>query len=266
MAPRLEPDDGADGHLDEDEFYDEDAGDFLNAYGNSDGYFQDEDGFYFDAEEVPAADPRSLQRDEFPPPISKWGLDVGVSERPTISFDKAKAFAWEQCKKEVNFVRGKLQGLHVTPAVDRAFDLLFGIDSELFARFKTKISADFETHCLFMATFYFECSFSVTYRKLYEDTKVDTTDLMDVDAYLGMWEELDGLNKKQKYKERFWEEVEKAYNDTAKELVMPCGTPPEFKIQVTMDDDKQWWNDTVSRKDIQASLWALAVSQCRSRT
>ena len=218
-----------------DEFYDEEAGDFLASYG-FDGLSDERGGDYQSAP------------DDWPPPLEFWDCDDTASLHPKITFDAGKKTAWEQAKKEVEFLRNKLG--HKSAGVDKAFDFLFGESSELFGKFKSKFGIGFYQYSLFMATFLYECKYSVVYSKLVNDPDNITEHYMDLKMYLDLWKKLDNYNKDQKFKKRAWEELEVSLNDTLKELFVPCSTPPEFKMHVTEDDDKAWYNHTISRKDV----------------
>ena len=84
-----------------------------------------------------------------------------------------------------------------------------------------------------MATFLFECQFSVTFECLCDHKDVDTSNYASPDEYKEFWRMIDEYQKYDDYSPLAWEEFEEAFNSVAKELFVP--KQKEFKMQ-TYDD------------------------------
>ena len=97
-----------------------------------------------------------------------------------------------------------------------------------------------------------ECRFSVTYERLVRDPDVNTTSYMDADEYKAIWRKLDKYNRLNNYSLRPWEMIESALNSTLHELFVPTGD--EFKMRLSYDDDKHWFNFFVKIKDMILSV------------
>jgi len=108
---------------------------------------------------------------------------------------------------------------HKEEGINQLFEILFGEDSELFGKFRTKFGVKcFKTYCLFMVTFFLECRFSIMYSQLWEDSKVNTSNYMDVGEYLKMWSDINDYHKDERFNNRAWEEIEDALNKVCKVL------------------------------------------------
>jgi hypothetical protein len=243
------PEDAGDEEEDIDEFYDAVAGDYLAAYGEADGYFYDGDDC-FDTRRDSIFGEAAVP-DEFPPPLSVWGDDVGSSYHPEVTFDQGKAKAWYKAKEEVNFVRDTQDLGYKKEGMERLFEILGGDDSELRSTFKTKFGIrSLREYSLFMATVFLECEFSITYSKMVEHPLIDTTQYMDLDRYITIWKHLDDYHKIERFKNRAWEKIEAALNNVLKELFVPCKLEDEMEMMLTADDDKVWYNNTQATKDV----------------
>ena len=99
-----------------------------------------------------------------------------------------------------------------------------------------------------MATFFLKCQFRMTYQRLYDDKNVDTSNFMHPRRYKEHWYLIDSYNKSDDYTSRAWEVFEDALNKVLKDTCLP--TKGEFKMVVTTDDDKHWYNHSVKLKDV----------------
>ena len=129
--------------------------------------------------------------------------------------------------KEVDYLRGLIgikgegrQGL---------FEIEFGEDSELYAKGKKVGIESLEQYYKWLATFFLECCFSVTYECLVKDPDVNTSSYMDLDEYKAIWRKIDNHNKKNNYSSCSWEEIETALNETLHDLFVP--KQDEFKMR-----------------------------------
>ena len=231
-------DEPTDGDVDDDEFYD--AGDNVHAHGGPFAYDGDE---YYDT----SPDESSLPAvGTFPPRMSDYD-DVTV-EHPTLGFNLGSNHAWKQCQAEVNHIRRQVgDGMEGVLAM---FELLFGKEGELYLKFR-KVSnktCSYAAFCVFMATFFMECRFSITYQRLVDDNDVNTSNYMPPDEYKTLWRLIDSYKKNEDYSPRAWEEFEGAFNTVAADLLIPKFR--EFKIQGTWDDDKHWYNWWRRAKDV----------------
>lgn len=224
---------------DVDEFYDEEYGDYLNAYG---GMYEHEDEDYQEQDTDYSYGPVPKG---FPPKISSY-VDVDNSKHPILSFNLGKEEAWDQTKQEVEFIRERY-GVR-QDATLKIFEELFDEDSKLFDAWKditgNKSLADFS---LFMATFFLECRLKTTYQDIYEDKIIDTSNYLSPDQYRGWWKKFDDYHKTDRHKSRAWELIEDAFNVLAKEVFIPND---EFMIRMTCDDDKHHFNFGVKQKDV----------------
>ena len=116
------------------------------------------------------------------------------------------------------------------------FRYLFGKESELYTSWKLICHKSFEEFSLFMATFFLECRFRMTYQRLYDDKNVDTSNFMHPRRYKELWYLIDSYNKSDDYTLRAWEVFEDTLNKVLKDTCIP--TKGEFKMVVTTDDDK----------------------------
>ena len=133
------------------------------------------------------------------------------------------------------------------------FNHLFGNDSTLFRKWKdiTKNKgSSYAEFCKFIATFFFECSFSKTYSWLCGHPDVDTSHYLDQKRYNELWRiiNINEYNKSEDYENRAWEEFESAFNEVSKSLLSP--KHKEFVVDMVIDDDKQWYNNTERGKDV----------------
>lgn len=223
-----------------DAHYDEAGGDLLLSAEDYMYNCQEEIGFDYDDLDLDDNDV------SFPPAISEY--TKSDTSQPLITFDKAKKTAFKQAMQEVKYFRDKLG--HGTKGVDNAFDIMFGEDSELFSKFNVKFGIkSFEVYSRFMATFFIECCLSTNYSKLCSLSLFDNTGFLSPKEYNEIWTKIDNYHKKEKFSKRSWEDIEEAFNDMAKEIFVPTGTPPEFVINATIDDDKHHHNGTVAKRD-----------------
>ena len=94
------------------------------------------------------------------------------------------------------------------------FEELFGEESELYAKCKSIGVKTFAVYFQWLATFFLECRFSVTYERLVKDTDVNTSSYMDLNEYKAIWRKIDNYNKKNNYSTRSWEGIEMALAKT----------------------------------------------------
>jgi hypothetical protein len=102
--------------------------------------------------------------------------------------------------------------------------------------------------CKFIATFFFECSFSKTYSWLCKHPNVDASHYLDQKRYSELWRLIDEYNKKEDYENRAWEEFESAFNEVTKRLLIP--KHKEFRVDLVIDDHKHWYNNTQRGRDV----------------
>lgn len=233
---------------DNDEYYNEEEGDFYSYFHDGDEYFD----LDYPAEYVypPEQFYDCIDGDStFPPPLKDYE-DITMSTHPEITFSLGQSEAWHQIKKEVSYFLKRIKDINEDSddLIQNLFDKAFGEDSTLFAKCKKIGIKSFEEYSIFMATFFLECRFSITYQKLYDDLQVDTSDFLEPERYKAIWRSIDMYKKSDDYSPRAWEEFEEAFNEVAKELFIP--TNKEFKMRITMDDDKQWFNFHIKSKDV----------------
>jgi hypothetical protein len=63
-----------------------------------------------------------------------------------------------------------------------------------------------------------------------------------------LWRIIDEYNKREDYENCVWEEFESAFNEVSKSLLLP--KHKEFDVDMVIDDDKQWYNNTERGKDV----------------
>jgi len=207
-----------------------------------DEYFDTQD---FQDNELPPLVPRDSKAKKFPPPLDNY-VPNDPSSHPRIGFNEGRDIACLQCQQEVNYFREKV-GMK-GDGMEGLFKKLFGEDSELYARFKKMGIRSLEDYLKFLAAFFLECRFSITYERLVNDPDVNTSSYMDLDRYKAIWRILDNYNKQENYSSRAWEEVESALNQTLHDLFVP--KHDEFKTRLAYDDDKQWYNHFIRIKDM----------------
>ena len=155
------------------------SGDYLDL----DGAYAFEDDMFYDAQ-----DSMGSEDAKFPPPLSDYRYH-DPSAHPKIGFNEGRNTAWAQCQKEANFFRQKLGIKGKGP--NKMFKKMFGEDSELYAKIKKIGVKSFEEYSKFLATFFFECRFSVTYERMVNDPDVNTSSYMDLDRYKAIWRMFD---------------------------------------------------------------------------
>ena len=227
----------------DDEFYNEDEGDCL---------LRDE-GLYGEMFARGRGDNRDYERDMscdgFPPKISSY-VRADTHNQLEIVFNCGRDKAWQQAMQEITYFRDTLgYGGNAELCI---FNHLFGNDSTLFRKWKdiTKNKgSSYAEFCKFIATFFFiECSFSKTYSWLCGHPNVDTSHYLDQKRYNELWRIIDEYNKSDDYENRAWEEFESAFNEVSKSLLLP--KHKEFVVDMVIDDDKQWYNNTERGKDV----------------
>ena len=172
----------------------------------------------------------------FPPKVSTW-TSADKTNHPNVGFNMGKKYSWRKVQEEVNHFRSKV-GVG-NDGVEELFNILYGEDSQLFAKWKEICNKSFEEFSLFMATFYLKCRFSITYQELYDDDLVDTSSYLDPKRYKELWTMIDEYHKYDDFSKRAWQEVESALNTVMQDLGIPKGG--QFKMHVTVDDDKHWF-------------------------
>ena len=243
-------DDTDTGSVNSDDFLEPGLCDFEEFYECEDGSLASDDDSFYDADDdVP---PKLIQRGKeagcesnFPPPLKDY-KPRDPSRHPIVGFNEGREKVWEQGMKEVDLLRARVgikgegrQGL---------FEIEFGEDSELYAKCKKIGIESLEQYYKWLATFFLECRFSVTYERLVKDPDVNTSSYMDLDEYKAIWRKMDNYNKKNNYSSRSWEEIETALNETLHDLFVP--KQDEFKMRLSYDDDKHWFNFFVKVKDM----------------
>jgi len=162
---------------------------------------------------------------------------------PGINFNGANKNAWKQTKHEVLFIR-KMCGAGVGDFMKS----VYGRNSRLFAKFKLFGIDSFYEFNKFMATFFFECRYGRTYQRLYDDPRVNTSDLLEPKVYLQMWRKIDDYHKFASYSPRAWKEFEGAFNE-AMAMFIPQTEEDMFRLQFTYDDDKHHYKPTIRSED-----------------
>ena len=180
----------------------------------------------------------------WPPKLSEW--ENNNDSVPGIHFNVAIKRAWEQTKQEVYFLRKKY-GIGVE-GLDTFMEEVYGKNSRLFSKFKLIGFASFYDYNKFLATFFCECRYGKTYKRLYDDQRVNTSDLLDPKDYLQFWKKIEDYHKFAAYSPRAWREFEDAFND-AMSTFIPQTEEERFCLELTFDDDKQHYNSTVRSED-----------------
>jgi len=184
----------------DDEFYDEDEGDCL---------LRDE-GLYGEMYARGRGDNRDYERDTscdgFPPKISSY-VRADTHNQLGIVFNYGRDKAWRQAMQEITYFRDTLgYGGNAELCI---FNHLFGSDSTLFRKWKDIMKnkgSSYAEFCKFIATFFFECSFSKTYSWLCGHPNVDTSHYLDQKRYNELWRIIDEYNKREDYENCAWEE------------------------------------------------------------
>ena len=83
----------------------------------------------------------------------------------------------------------------------------------------------------------------MTYQRINDDKLIDTSNFMHPLRYKELWKLIELYNKSDDYTLRAWEVFEDALNKVLKDTCIP--TKGEFKMVVTTDDDKHWYNHSV---------------------
>ena len=192
-----------------------------------------------DLSDIPELIPRgrNSRESKFPPPLKDY-KHRDSSIHPIVAFNKGRDQAYDQYIEEVDYFCNQV-GMK-GEGTQQLFDIEFGEHSELYAKFKRIGVKSFGQYCLWLATFFLECRFSVTYERLVRDPDVNTTSYMDADEYKAIWRKLENYNRQNNYSLCSWEMIESALNSTLHDLFVPQGD--EFKMRLSYDDDKQWYN------------------------
>ena len=123
---------------------------------------------------------------DFPPKISSY-VGAVTHNQLELYFNGGRQEAWEQAKKEIKYIRNQLG--YNKEAELKVFDLFFGKESVLFGKWRdiTRRGSSYEEFCKFIATFFFECTFSKTYSWLCNHNNVDTSHYLDQNRYKELW-------------------------------------------------------------------------------
>mmetsp|Transcript_2631 Transcript_2631/g.5310 ORF Transcript_2631/g.5310 Transcript_2631/m.5310 type:complete len:466 (+) Transcript_2631:45-1442(+) len=167
------------------------------------------------------------------------------STHPKVVIDEVRKVAFDQCMKEVDYLRGRL-GFE-EEGEDNLFELIFGEDSELFANAFKKIGVEYAEFVAFIATFYLECRLRTTLSRLVDDRDINTDRYMSHERYAAIWKKMDSHGKGHNFTNRFWEMIEAALNDNLHDLFVP--KKDEFTMRLAHDDDKHWYNETKKLAD-----------------
>ena len=178
-------DDTDTGSVDSDDFLDPGLCDFEEFYECEDGSLASDDDSFYDADDdvPPKLIPRGKEagcESNFPPPLKDY-KPRDPSRHPIVGFNEGREIVWEQGMKEVDLLRARVgikgegrQGL---------FEIEFGEGSELYAKCKKIGVGSPEKYFKWLATFFLECRFSVSYEHLVKDPDVNTSSYMDLDEY-----------------------------------------------------------------------------------
>lgn len=137
---------------------------------------------------------------------------------------------------------------HGEEGVKKLFQECFGKKSELFLKCHEHLSMEYTDFCCFLATFLLECKFSKTYSRLCNDKYVDTSSFATEQQYKQWWKAIDECNQCERFLSQFWEVVQLAFNNTMQKTFQP--TNCEYKIYVTIDDDKKHYNFHVCPRNV----------------
>jgi hypothetical protein len=226
----------------DDEYYDVDEGDcelsdkglygelFARGHGNTRDY------------------EREMACDNFPPKISSY-VKATTRNQLVIKFNYGRNKAWRQAKREIKHFRDVLG--YGGEAELNIFNHLFGNDSTLFRKWKDIMKnkrSSYAEFYKFIATFFFECSFSKSYSWLCSHPNVDASHYLDQKRYSELWRIIDEYNKREDYENCAWEEFESAFNELTKRLLIP--KRKEFPVDLVIDDDKHWYNNTQLGRDV----------------
>jgi len=215
------------------EGYDEDVGDAIH---NDHVNYDSDDGlYYFDAEES-----EFNAESKFPPSLAEYYDRMSKTTHPRVVVDEGRKVAFQQCMKEVDYVRGIIG--FGEEGEDALFARLFGEESELFVASFKKIGVDYAEFVAFIATFFLECRLRTTLSRLVDDRDINTDRYMSYKRYAAIWKQIDSQGKGQNFTKRFWEMLEGALNDTLHDLFVPKND--EFVMRLAHDDDKHWYNET----------------------
>ena len=213
------------GSADSDNFLDPDLCGYEEFFDCDDESLDPGDDFYDSHDTDDDVPPELIPRDRkkkagcesnFPPPLKDY-KPRDSSRHPIVGFNEGRDIVWEQGISEVDYLRDRIgikgegrQGL---------FEIEFGDESELYAKCKKIGIESLEQYYKWLATFFLECRFSVTYERLVKDPDVNTSSYMDLDEYKAIWRKMDNYNKKNNYSTRSWEEIETALNQTQTMIV-----------------------------------------------
>ena len=172
------------GSADSEDFLDPGLCDYEEFFDCDDESFDLGDNVYDTDDDAP---PKLIQRGKeagcesnFPPPLKDY-KPRDPSWHPIVGFNEGREKLWEQGMKEVDLLRARVgikgegrQGL---------FEIEFGEDSELYAKCKKIGVGSLEQYYKWLATFFLESRFSVTYERLVKDPDVNTSSYMDLNEY-----------------------------------------------------------------------------------
>ena len=179
----------------------------------------------------------------FNPKPKDW-RHVPFTNVPKVTMDKARNDCWENAKKEINFIRDKIESMNVSGAtndMEKVALLLCGRDSNLFHHWKKIVGSSYPTTYLdfaeWIGAFYFSCHMGKNYTKLEKATRVDTDDFASSIDYNKVWNCMEEYAKGNPFKDRSWMLFQDALNSTLKENFLP--SPKELAKQIIcLDDDK----------------------------
>jgi len=211
--------------------FDSDDEDDLKEGADGDAYAND-----FDDEEA------CEQKNGWPPTAQQWST-VGHDTNPSIRVNFARSKLLDQMVIEGNKIRSLFSSeanSKANTAIQEIADFLLGRRSDIFHAFEVSLKWDFNKYATFLATLFFAASLGMNYTKLYNNERVDCSNLMTPDEYNSCLHEIDEYAVNKLYQPRFWVLLENAYNLTMRSNFMP--TRNEFKLLLGDDDDKIHYN------------------------
>jgi hypothetical protein len=126
----------------------------------------------------------------FNPKPKDW-KHVPPTQIPDVTFDMARTKFWEHGKKEIQFIRQKIESSFTpnsTTATDQIVTFLAGPDSDLFHAYKKIVrDATYSDFAEWLGAFFFSCHMGQNYKKLSDKNRIDSSDFADAKDYNHVW-------------------------------------------------------------------------------
>jgi hypothetical protein len=170
------------------------------------------------------------------PCAADWKDDAPeVISNTEVSIDKARRHLWKQARTEIGIIRTVWEEVH--PSFDKLATRIFGPRSKLFQLLEEELLLSYEKYCRFLATFFAASSRSSPASRLLEDSRFDSTGMMEKGEYHQLLKKIEGMRSGD---ESLWMQIEDIFNSLAKKRFL--SKRDEEELYVALDDDKHHFN------------------------